>query len=128
MAKRKRREFPPGEEDCFYVRTPPGCDGCGLNNPLMVILKDRVWKKASKGKPDDVLCFDCIERNLGRQIVFGDLKASGCTHEMQLGAYIAQRENLKIYRSDIPLNFDGDMPVRPMDVMLKSLGLDKGFF
>jgi hypothetical protein len=63
------------------------CGDCGMNVPPMVILKDAVW--LSIAKKEEHLCPDCMEKRLGRRIVWGDLKPCGITGMMVTGVRIA---------------------------------------
>ena len=45
--------------------------------PAGPILRDELWATIAKptiAKPDEFLCFDCIEKRLGRELTQADLK------------------------------------------------------
>lgn len=54
------------------------CEDCGLVYSCfdghMVMLKDSLWNKVSKGRPKICLCDTCIEKRLGRKLEEEDLK------------------------------------------------------
>lgn len=101
------------------------CCLCKLKNPLMVMLNDDVWLEIveSQGKPvvgeKAVLCFNCIEKRLGRALTFDDLMETGITYQMMLGAYIASREKRKFSLVDLPRSYGGGDSYRTQ--MIKSL-------
>jgi len=47
------------------------CDDCHLLQPEGPVLHDELW--ASFAQPNNVLCFPCQEKRLGRSMVQGDL-------------------------------------------------------
>jgi hypothetical protein len=59
-----------------HWRTPMRwCDDCRLLQPEGPVLRDALW--ASFAQPDNVLCFPCQEKRLGRSLVQGDLTRCG---------------------------------------------------
>ena len=53
------------------------CDDCREPLPAGPILRDELWATIAKptiAKPDEFLCFDCIEKRLGRELTQADLK------------------------------------------------------
>lgn len=52
----------------------------------MVMLKNELWLSIAQRR--DILCVDCIEKRLGRQLTFDDLKECDITRYMMLGARI----------------------------------------
>lgn len=62
------------------------CLDCYEDYPTMFILKDHIWNSVAKRK--DVLCFDCTQKRLNRNIVLEDLKECGITDEYLLGIRI----------------------------------------
>lgn len=68
---------------------PMECKTCGRINFPMVILKNPIWLTIAKKK--DLLCFECMEKALGRLITSEDLKPCPLTEGMKLGATIFAR-------------------------------------
>lgn len=61
---------------------PCKCKDCGLEydgrDGHMIMLKDDLWKEVSQGRTRICLCDKCIEKRLGRQILFTDLTDAAC--------------------------------------------------
>lgn len=72
------------------------CDGCGKQYPVMVMLKDQIWREACKGETKNYLCLYCIENNLGRQIQWEDIRECYWTNGFLLGALLEQRKHLPL--------------------------------
>lgn len=116
-----------GNDLCAEVKLQD-CAACGVRWPLMVVVKDRLWKqitKAAKCSKDEVLCFHCMEELLDRPLTFADMKDCGCTFEMKLGAFIAQREGRKVKAAHIPRSCAGFDRDEAFSVMLYDLGLEQ---
>lgn len=51
-----------------------GCKDCKLSWPLPIMLNDDLWASICDDK-EDVICFVCMEKRMGRYIRVGDLKS-----------------------------------------------------
>ena len=65
------------------------CLDCGKEVRTFVMLRHEIWAKIAQ--PRDMLCFDCMERSLGRQITPADLLFGLIAKEFRLGYYIYNR-------------------------------------
>jgi hypothetical protein len=58
------------------------CEQCGIifdsSDGKMVMLKDHIWLSIANQK--DILCCDCIEKRLNRNIVIDDFKLGYCSN------------------------------------------------
>lgn len=65
----------------------PVCDGCGLRNPTLLMLKEDLWRTICK-HPKEILCKKCIEQRLDRVVTLSDLANCPATDQIMLGAEI----------------------------------------
>lgn len=72
---------------CKDCGTPAGM---GKDDMVAFYLHDELWN--SIADTHDVLCFNCTESRLGREVRIADLKDCYLTRTMLVGAYIATRE------------------------------------
>ena len=74
------------KEDNRVTATHLVCDDCDVENFPMTILKEELWLSIAMKR--DRLCFNCMEKRMGRKIVWDDLKPCGVTEELKLGLVI----------------------------------------
>lgn len=75
------------------------CDDCNIKSPPQFFLNDALWESLNIPKKT-VLCLNCTEKRLGREIIVNDLKETYGNEQIFLGILIGSREIVKSYYED----------------------------
>jgi hypothetical protein len=80
LKKKRKKEF---------ERRIITCKDCGSIRIAMFMIDHELW--ASVCKKEEILCFKCFEKRLGREVTINDFLPSRLTEEVKLGMLLQKR-------------------------------------